>query len=171
MLGMRRLKDTMKKEINILVCVLMLLCLATSCREEGKTGITEKYSLNVNNVTFSVGDDVDEVTARLGECNSMSSAPSCAGGGFDEVYRYNGLKILAHRDAKGAKITEIDLLSDLLPTAEGVFIGDDADKIKEIYGEGEGFSGGVEYRAEGCRLRFFITDGRVTGIKYLEGGS
>lgn len=170
MRGMKRLKDTMKKEINILACILMLLCLATSCREEGKTGIPEKYYLNVKNVTFSVGDDADEVTARLGECNSSASAPSCAGEGFDEVYRYNGFRIIVHRDAKGAKITEIDLSSDLLPTAEGVFIGDDADKIKEIYGEGDGFSGGVEYIAEGCRLRFFITDGRVTGIKYLEGG-
>lgn len=166
--GMRRLKDTMKKEINIFFCILMFLCLFTSCREEGKTGIPEKYFLNVKNVSFSVGDDADEVTARLGECNSSSSAPSCAGEGIDEVYRYNGFKIFAHRANGRTTITEIEVTNDTLPTAEGVFIGDDADKIKEIYGEGEDFSGGVEYRAEGCRLRFFITDGRVTGIKYLE---
>ena len=160
----------MNKKIKCLLALVFVFILS-ACDGGGKAPPPDRYFFTVGDVTFSVGDDADEVTARLGECNSSASVPSCAGEGFDEVYRYNGLKILAHRDAKGAKITEIDLLSDLLPTAEGVFIGDDADKIKDIYGEGEGFSGGVEYRAEGCRLRFFITDGRVTGIKYLEGGS
>lgn len=154
-----------------IIFLLALSCFLSACEGGGKAPPPEKYSFVAEGVTFSVGDDADEVTARLGECNSSASAPSCAGEGFDEVYRYNGFRILAHRDSMGAKITEIELLSDLLPTAEGVFVGDDADKIKEIYGEGDGFSGGVEYRAEGCRLRFFITDGRVTGIKYLEGGS
>ncbi|MGM9644643.1 MAG: hypothetical protein ACI3X1_06110 [Eubacteriales bacterium] len=159
----------MNKKIICLI-VLTLSCFLSACDGGGKAPPPEKYFFAAEGVTFSVGDDADEVTARLGECNSSASAPSCAGEGFDEVYRYNGFRIFAHRDANGAKIAEIDLVSDLLPTAEGAFIGDSADRIKEIYGEGDGFSGGVEYRAEGCRLRFFITDGRVTGIKYLEGG-
>lgn len=157
----------MKNGNKIFFCILVFLCLLVSC-EQGENAPPDRYFFTAEGVTFSVGDDADEVTARLGGCNSSASAPSCAGEGVDEVYRYNGFKIFAHRANGRTTITEIEVTNDTLPTAEGVFIGDDADKIIEIYGEGEVFSGGVEYRAKVCRLRFFITDGRVTGIKYLE---
>ena len=160
----------MNKKIKCLLALVFVFILS-ACDGGGKAPPPDRYFFTVGDVTFSVGDDADEVTARLGECNSSASVPSCAGEGFDEVYRYNGFKIFAHRANGRAMITEIEVTNDTLPTAEGLFIGDDADKITEIYGEGDGFSGGVEYRAEGCRLRFFITDGRVTGIKYLENGS
>ena len=161
----------MKKGIKFFLLTIIFVCIFASCGKESRTRLPEKYSFTVKGVTFSVGDDADVVTKSLGEENSFSSAPSCAGIGADELYVYNGFKITAHRAEDKAKITAIEITNDTLPTVEGVYIGSSEESVRGKYGEGSPFSGGVEYRSDVCRLRFFITDGRVTGIKYLENGT
>ncbi len=128
----------------------------------------ERYSFSAVGVTFTVGDDCDEIINLLGEPNSQNIAPSCADVGSDEMYIYSGFKIFAHRNYGESTIIAIELTNDTVSTAEGIFIGDPEEKVRAHYGNGEILSKGMEYRAENCKLRFFIRDGKVVSIKYVE---
>ncbi len=150
--------------------LLFLGALFVGCDNARERNRENELSVYINDVGFSVGDDADSVTSRLGHANYYSCVSSCAGEGEDELYIYNGFKIIAHRTDRGSEIVSIELTNDLLSTKEGVSIGDSAKTVSEKYGEGRAFSGGVEYKDEGCVLRFFIRDGRVKAIKYLKNG-
>ncbi len=146
-----------------LLLLTILLASFSACEESAAD-----YYLEVRGVVLSVGGDCDEAVRALGEPNSYQSAPSCAGTGSDELYIYSGFKIFAHRNDSGAVISALELSSDMHGTREGISIGDSAEKVQRIYGEGESFSGGVEYEGENCRLRIYIKKGRVAGVRYGE---
>lgn len=144
------------------------MCLLTSCDGKGEKGTAREYYFCSQGITFTVGDDADKIVCALGEPNYKTVAPSCADTGDDELYVYSGFRIYAHRDANGCCIKAIELTNDAVSTSEGVKIGDFSARIYEIYGEGMKKNGAVEYSAEKLKLRFFVRDGRVIGIKYLE---
>ena len=160
------MKETMNRYGALLV--LLLLVVLVGCEGNGTERSPEEYSFQVENCTFSVGDDADRVIASLGKANHFSSAPSCAGVGTDELYVYNGFKITAHRDSERAEIIMIELTNDTLSTPEAVRIGDSAERLTDVYGKGEDFSGGIEYSRANCILRFFLREGRIIGIRYLK---
>ena len=155
---------------GLVAFVLLLILILSGCERQDGEERSGKYKLCVNDFIFSVGDDADKVVLALGEPNYFSVAPSCAGVGNDELYVYNGFRITAHRDGKSAEISIIELTNDTLSTLEGICIGDSEDRIAEIYGNGKIFTGGIEYGRDSCCLRFFLSDGRVVGIKYIKNG-
>ncbi len=149
--------------------LLLALCLCGSffaCADSEGEQKTEKYFFSVGGLLFSVGDELDGVTRALGEPQKRQIASSCAGVGSDEVAVYSGFRIYAHREGATAVITAIELTNDTVLTAEGVCIGDGAEKLTEIYGEGKHFSGGVEYAGANCKLRVYIKNDKVIGIRY-----
>ena len=158
------------RRINTLTLILLTLLTLASCGELPQTRAREEYVFYAQGVEIELGEDADEIISRLGKPNRTASAPSCAGLGIDEVYIYNGFKISAYREGDECEIVAIEFTNDTTKTAEGISIGTDASSVREIYGTGSAFSGGVEYIAEDCRLQFFISDGRVTAIKYLKKG-
>ncbi len=174
--GLKRTADSGKKPIvkgaekilrrgSFLIFILVILMLA-AC-DHSETRVTQKqFAITAQDVTFSVGDDCDSVLEALGEPNRCSSAPSCAGEGEDELYVYNGFLITAHRAYGKAEVTSVELTNDTVSTCEGVSIGDSSERLTDIYGEGEHFSGGVEYVGKNCRLRFYIKEGKIAGIRY-----
>ncbi len=172
MLGMLRLNYTIMKEMHgriflsvLIICTALTFC---TCDNRQNTDIPEKYSFSAFGVTFSVGDDCDEIIRLLGEPNSKNIAPSCADIGSDEMYIYSGFKIFAHRNYGESTITAIELTNDTVSTAEGIFIGDLEEKVRAIYGNCDMLSKSMEYRAENGKLRFYIRDGRVVSIKYVK---
>ncbi len=172
MCGMLKSDHIIMKEIHSrIICFLPVICtflMFCACETEQNTEMPEKYFFSNAGVTFSVGDDCDEIIRRLGEPNSKTDAPSCAGVGSDEVYVYSGFRIYGYRNDGECGITSIELTNDNVSTAEGLHIGDLEEKMRAIYGDGEIFGGGTEYCAENCRLRFFIRDGKIVSIKYVE---
>ncbi len=166
--AMRGRERSGRGEASRLWCIALLLLIISltafcACEEE-----PTDFTFEVKGVVLSVGGDLDEAVRALGEPNSYQSAPSCAGEGCDEVYAYNGFKIFAHRNGSGAVISAVELSNDMYGTREGISIGDSAEKVQRIYGEGESFSGGAEYEGENCRLRIYIKKGRVAGVRYGE---
>ena len=153
-----------------LFAILLTVCLLFACCE-GKGEINKSdYCFSYQDITFAVGDDTDKTVMLLGEANRISRAPSCAGEGDDELYIYNGFRILSHRDGRGARIYAIELSNDACATTEGVRIGDSVGKVKEIYGNGDDKGTRIEYAGERCRLVFYLQNGKVYMIKYVENG-
>jgi hypothetical protein len=141
-----------------------------SCGELPQTRAREEYVFYAQGVEIELGEDADEIISRLGKPNRTASAPSCAGLGIDEVYIYNGFKISAYREGDECEIVAIELTNDTRQTSEGISIGAPESSVIEVYGAGRDFVGGVEYISDDCRLQFYLSGGRVSGIKYLKYG-
>ncbi len=163
---MKRSKSITRRGISRFFALLAFPLLFVSCEGGSVREVSEEFFFSVSGMTFTVGDDSDRVLEALGEPNRSISSVSCAGVGQDELYIYNGFKLTCYREGGKAEITSIELTNDTVETMEGAYIGGSAEMLKRIYGEGEEFSGGVEYIGENCRLRFYIKDGKVVGVKY-----
>ena len=157
------------KKINAIGTALLILLSFSGCQGT-RTDTREEYVFLAGGVEIEVGEDADEVISRLGEPNRSASAQSCAGLGSDEIYYYNGFKIGAYREGDEAEIVSIELTNDTVATKEGIKIGSPESSIKEAYGEGIAFSGGIEYLSDDCTLRFYLSIDRVSAIKYLKNG-
>lgn len=157
------------KKINTVCAALLILLTLTGC---GKTKLDthDGYVFYSGEIAVEVGEDADEVISRLGKPNRSATAESCAGLGCDEVYYYNGFKIGAFREGDDCEITSIELTNDTVATREGIKIGSPESSVKKAYGEGMTFPGGIEYSSGDCTLRFYLSIGRVSAIKYLKSG-
>ncbi len=154
---------------GLIVFLAIVFCFSFSgCDEDDGKGMINEYKFSARGVELSVGEDADEVISMLPEANYFSCAHSCTGEGDDEIYIYNGFRITVYREGDSSEICSIELTNDSISTEEGIFIGDSEARLLEIYGEGRPFSGGVEYFADNCILRFFVRGGKVTAIKYLK---
>ncbi len=156
-----------KKRIRAM-CLLAVFLLLCGCDVRGWVDTHQKYTVEIRGVELCVGGDADEVISRLGESNSHSSAPSCAGVGEDELYIYSGFKLFVYRSGARAEISSVEIVNDTISTAEGIYIGDEEEKVISVYGEGKRIGEVREYEGNGVRLRFFIRGGRVRSIKYLK---
>ena len=156
------------KKISILGLIVLAILILAGCEERGDEYVLEEFKFKTNGIEMSVGEDADNVISRMMPPNYSSCAPSCAGEGQDEVYIYNGFKINVYREGEDAEIVSIEVTNDTLPTREGIYIGDVESKLREVYGEGRPFTGGVEYFGERSTLRFYLKNGRVTAIKYMK---
>lgn len=156
------------RKINKAGAALLITLALCGCKAGEKAH--GEYVFYSNGIEIEVGDDVDEVIARLGAPNRRAAAESCAGLGCDEVYIYNGFRINAYREGDGCEIVSIELTNDTVKTAEGIGIGSDESALRKTYGKGIDFAGGIEYQGDDCILRFHLSEGRVSGIKYLRNG-
>jgi len=159
------------KRIRATGLILLVFLILVGCDGKIDEPVVEEYRFKTNGMELSVGEDADGVISRMMEPNFSSTAPSCAGIGQDEVYIYNGFKINVYREGEEAEIVSIEVTNDTLPTSEGIYIGDVEARLREVYGEGRPFAGGVEYFGERCTLRFYLKEGKVTAIKYMKTGS
>ena len=159
------------------VAVLLLFAALSLCIVPVLAGCAEKhsdlpdYTFTAGGADIAVGDDIDSIAARAGECNGFSSSPSCAGDGADEMYVYNGYRIFVFRAGDTCRITSIELTNDTVRTREGIRIGDSRSAVIAAYGESYSLSGNrMIYRGKNATLQFFLKDGKVLSIKYLENG-
>lgn len=107
------------------------------------------------------------VIAALGDPDSYYEAASCAFEGLDKYYTYPSYEIDTYPDEVGVeRISYVILRDDLVETAEGVCIGDSAEKVESVYGAGDSDGASVTYEKDGMRLMFLFEDGAVTSIQY-----
>jgi hypothetical protein len=88
---------------------------------------------------------------------------------MDKTYTYGGVVIRTTPDEKGRDVVQsMELKDDMTSTPEGACIGDPKEKVVSLYGSAEG-DGALVYRKDGMVLTFFITDGSVSSITYMDG--
>ncbi len=156
--------------IKISAVITLMLMLLTSC-EGGTVRDTEEkeYVFFIGSERISVGADLDDAVGRLGEPNYFRKNLSCASDGFDELYVYDGFRIIGMRIGTACSITKIEITSDIYKTAEKVGIGDKRELVREVYGDGISVSEqAVEYVGVSCKLQFHFRDDRVVSVKYVE---
>lgn len=84
-------------------------------------------------VTLTPGEDFD--ASALGEYVELSTVPSCAFDGKDNVYNYGVFELTAHIEGDKERVYSIYFVDSNLFTAEGLSLGDTVDDMKSIYGE------------------------------------
>lgn len=181
----------MKKLFAMLLAVLMVLSLA-ACGEKqdadsdivftrGPEEETEpaaqetqgeeiqaaegQYTFTVEGVELIPGTAFD--ASLLGEPASVYEVPSCAIEGTDNVYNYETFEVTAYDDGTGEVIYSIYFLDPNLTTNEGLALGDSADKVIELYGEGYVQDGNAKiYTGTLGQLHVIEQDGVVVSIEY-----
>lgn len=142
-------------------------------KEQGKDEQAEgreKYKGYVffyQDIPIEIDADAEPIIGQLGESNSYFEAASCAFDGIDKMYTYNSFEIDTYPKDNRDYISAVIFKDDAVTTAEGVGIGDSADKIKEVYGgdvvEGNGT---LVYEKDKVKLIFILQDGIVVSIEY-----
>ncbi|MBR5740979.1 MAG: hypothetical protein IKX91_00345, partial [Firmicutes bacterium] len=90
--------------------------------------------------------------------------------GIDKTYTYAGFVIdtTPSEDGKDDIIKAIRLTDDSVTTAENVYVGMTADRVKAVYGESAGVSDAcLRYVKGSVELQFIIKDGKAVSIEYI----
>lgn len=171
----------MKKFVSIALALMLALSLCACGSNDTPADTTgtpqtpnstpsttpEGYLFTYNGVTFGVDIAADGVIEMLGTPKDEYTSESCAFGGKDTVYYYDGIQISANDEDGYLRIYSIYLESDLVSTQENVCIGDTADQVRTAYGEPSTSTETVmTYEKDGMTLSFNLKDGVVSSILY-----
>lgn len=139
-----------------------------SAPANGQDAGAKAFSFVTNGTEITVNENMSEVLAALGECQSYFEAESCAFEGLDKTYTYAGFVITTRPDGEQDFVNSIRLTDDSAVTREGAYIGCTADQIREIYGDAEEeHIGALSYAGGDTMLSFILEDGVVISIEYL----
>ena len=128
-----------KKILSILLCLLMLLTLASCKKEEAKTeedgekdgtAAAIAFSITANGTTIELGKDATPVLTALGAPMAQSSVGNCGGkAGTWTRYTYAGFYLLVLENGDQQTVDQIELKDDSILTAKGVGIGSTRDDV------------------------------------------
>lgn len=135
--------------------------------QTGKTTPTG-YLFTGNGVQFGVDIIADEVLSQLGEPMKKSTSESCAFGGNDTNYTYNGFEISTNDEYGYERIYSIYLSNDLVSTEEGICVGSTADQVKTAYGEpgAKSTETNLVYEKDSMTLTFVLANNVVAAVRY-----
>lgn len=171
----------MKKFLMLVLAMTLVLSLCacggdnggdatTPPAQSGSTSDTPMgYAMKINGVSFGVGMDAQKVVEKLGACEPVITESCGDMGGNDYEYAYQDYIVYANDGTGAVRIYCVELISDLVATAENVTIGDTAEDVKGVYGDpASETSTGLIYEKDGMQLIFIMDGGEVTSIQYLE---
>ena len=140
----------------------------SSAPAEGQTAGTGAFSFVTNGTEITVNQNMAEVLAALGECQSYFEAESCAFDGLDKTYTYAGFVITTSPDGERDLVNSIRLTDDSAVTQEGAYIGCTVDQVRAIYGDAEEeHVGALSYTGGDTTLNFILDGDVVISIEYL----
>ena len=101
--------------------------------------ITDNFVFKYKETEIRLGDKPDAVIAALGDAKNTLDVPSCAHDGTDHVYTYDNIVVTVYSpaDGSGDYISDVRVISDLVATPEGLEIGMDITRSRELYGEAD----------------------------------
>lgn len=147
--------------------ILALSSLSGACRQKE---IKDKAKgLLYRGVDLIPGERIEEVIDRLGERIGYEEIKSCAGEGVDKIYDYESIELHTREDNGKERIISVIVKDRSIPTPEGLRVGDDIVKAKEIYGdklESNPSGNRFKVKREGYDLIVFSSDGKVSRVRY-----
>ena len=125
----------------------------------------EGFSLTFNGVVLTPGTVYD--ASVLPEPNSVYEVPSCAIEGTDNVYSFTELDITAFNDGTQEIIYAIAIFDPNVCTDEGLYLGDDAARVIELYGENYEENGtALVYTRGNTMLTIILQNESVVDIEF-----
>ena len=175
----------------IILLLILLLCL-TGCgrnevdpelvitcapREEALPEATQSAAENgpepVDLELVFLAEDVELVPGApfdstvLPAPDSLYEVPSCAIEGTDNLYNYGTFELTAFDDGEKELIYSILLTDPNITTTEGLALGDDVQKMVELYGEGYTQQGNAYVYTGDAELLYIIAQNeKVASIEY-----
>ena len=168
----------MKKILTVALIVLTLCCLMCSCGDkeaaaDNDTVVSaenaDTYTFTFAGVKIATGVEAADVLASLGEANDTFTSESCAFGGEDTVYYYNGFQLSTNNETGVEKIFSVYLEDDSVATEEGISIGMTPEQVTAAYGEASSDSAtgtSLIYSKGDMTLTFTLENGVVSSILY-----
>lgn len=136
-----------KKRIVAVVMVVLTMLLAgcgqknTSAQGEDTTVKEQKpdalgdQSVKVGDNVISLGDEMSDVTEKLGEAQDVTEAKSCMYDGYDRTYSYDDLTIITNEEGEKEIVNSISFSGEEEIKC-GIHVGDAASDIPESLKEG-----------------------------------
>jgi hypothetical protein len=123
------------------------------------------FALTFNGVKLTPGDVYNG--SALPQPLSVYQVPSCAIEGTDNVYSFTELDITAFHDGTQEIIYAITIYDPNFCTDEGLYLGDDAARVVELYGEHFIENGtAMVYTGPTTTLTIILQNGFVTSIEF-----
>ncbi len=124
------------------------------------------YAFIYQDVVIEMDADAAPIVEKLGEANSYFEAPSCAFEGIDKMYTYGSFELDTYPMENKDYVSAVIFKDDAIATPEGVGVGDTAEKMTEIYGEGTLENGMTVYEKDGMKLCFILQEESIVSIEY-----
>ena len=154
----------MKKILALLLTVMMLFVASCGKKEEEPKQEDKKFTFTYNGVELVIGEEFDQTL--LPEPLSRFEMDNCALDGKSVEYDYGDFTLTTNIEDDKEILDVVYFVDPNLTTAEGLGLGDDAEKVKELYGvepkEGEE----VILKRGGTFLSIYVMDGVVDSIYY-----
>ncbi len=123
------------------------------------------FCLTYEGVTITPNEAFD--ASALPEALSLYTVPSCALEGTDNVYNYGAFEVTAYNEGNGEFVYSIYFIDPNMTTDEGLALGDDLNRVLELYGDGyTEESGTYVYTKSGTQLRLIVENDSVVSIEY-----
>ena len=128
----------------------------------------DTYFFLSGDFAISIGQDMADVLAALGEPQSYFEAASCAFEGLDKTYTYSGFQITTRPEGDKDYVNSILLTDDSVSTPEGIYIGSPVEDAEAAYTfSGTGIHSSASFTLGDATLSLIFQDGKVISIEYL----
>ena len=154
-----------KKIIKILLLFIPLL-LIYGCSDTKKENKDSSYKVKYQNVDITPGTTFDAKKIDLEA--DVSEVPNCAFGDKGIIYTYDDLEITTDSNKV---VYSVYFLSANITTIEGLSLGDNKDKMLELYGKDyKEDNNEYIYTKNGIKLSIIINKDSVKSIEYIKEG-
>ena len=169
----------MKKLLFAMIAVLTIGCMVLAgcggskdsgqgaASGGGEAPSSDGFKFTYNGTTISMDEDMAIVCEALGEPKSYNETTSCAFDGLYKTYYYGSFYVGTYPNGEKDYVNMVWFADDTVATEEGIAKGDSADKLKEVYGEGEETgASGIKYTKGNSTLTFILSGDTVSEITY-----
>lgn len=139
----------------------------TAAPEETQASVVDQdpFCFTFEGVMLTPGTVYD--ATALPEPNSVYQVPSCAIEGTDNVYSFDTVEITAFHDGTQEIIYAIAIFDPNVCTDEGLYLGDDAARVVELYGENHTENGtAMVYTRGNTMLTIILQGGFVADMEF-----
>ena len=140
----------MKRIMALLLAVAIMLFTA-SCGKKEEEKAPEKFSFTYEGVELVPGEEFDQ---------------NCALDGMSVEYDYGDITITTNIDGDKEILDIIYIVDPNITTPEGLALGDDAGKVKELYGQDPKENQELILKRGNTCISIYVSNGAVDSIYY-----
>ena len=157
------------KKLLILTLVLSMIFSLSACDGNKGASKNKAYVFSYGGEELKIDDEAQDVLDAIGAPIQSQELGTCGIGDKDKLFVYRDFRVETYQMKGVDYFYRISLLTDQVSTKEGIFIGDEKQKVLDVYGEPDKSETSVfTYEAKGMNLLIhFESDSTVKSIVYM----